>query len=214
MDTAREIDWSNPEEAGKSLAGNWRGFDCFAWSRGYELEDADRWLVWYTSSRDAGLLEQSNEQAINDRLRPFSEDDDPDLVFERHSHWAVGYLDGFSLRVVKADGTTTPAFEEFCRIKAELDAYPVLDEQDYSNREYVATLENYTSEMWRIKDELPDDWQEEVYSYFSDNGLDQYTENRDDRGGWAPREKIVEALKALGLLPTVVIENGVLRDEV
>jgi hypothetical protein len=214
MATSRDIDWSDPEEAGKALAGNWRDFDCFAWSRGYDLEDADRWLVWYTSSRDAGLLEQSNEQAINDRLRPFSESDYPDLVFERHSHWAVSYVDGFSIRVFKADGSITPAFEEFCRIKAELDAYPVLDEQDYSNREYVATLENYTSAMWRIKGDLPDDWQEEVYSYFSDNGLDEYTQNLDDRGGWAPREKIVEALKALGLLPTVVIENGVVGDEV
>jgi hypothetical protein len=214
MATARDIDWSDPEEAGKALAGNWRDFDCFAWHRGYELEDADNWCVWYTSSRDAGLLEQSNQQAINDRLRPFSEGDDPDLVFERHSHWAVGHLDGFSIRVFKADGTITPAFDKFCRIKAELDAYPVLDEQDYSNRQYVATLENYTSEMWRIKDELPDDWQEEVYSYFSDNGMDKYTEDRDDQGGWAPREEIVEALKALGLLPTVVIENGVVRDEV
>jgi hypothetical protein len=213
MGTTRNIDWSDPEEAGKALAGNWREFDCFAWHRAFDLEDADRWLVWYTSSRDAGLLEQSNEKAITDRLRPFSEGHDPDFVFERHIHWAVGYLDGFSIRVFKADGTITPAFEEFCRIKSELDAYPVLDEQDFTNRQYVATLENYTSEMWRIKDELPVDWQEEVYSYFSDNGMDKYTEDRDDRGGWAPREKIVGALKALGLLPTVVIENGVVQGE-
>jgi hypothetical protein len=214
MATARDIDWSDVEGAAKALAGSWREYDSFCWSRGYEINDADQWMIWYTSSRDAGLLEQSNEQAINDRLRPFSEGDDPNLVFERHSHWAVGHLDGFSIRVFRADGSITPAFEEFCRIKDELDTYPVLDEEDYSNREYVATLENYTSEMWRIKDDLPDDWQEEVYSYFSDNGLDEYTENRDDRGGWAPREKIVEALKALGLLPSVVIENGAVRDEV
>jgi hypothetical protein len=214
MGSTRNIDWSDPEEAGKALAGNWRDFDCFAWHRAYELEDADRWLVWYTGSRDADLLEQSNQKAINDRLWLFSEGDDADLVFERHSHWAVGHLDGFSIRVFNADGTITPAFKEFCHIKAELEAYAVLDEQDYSNRAYVATLENYTSEMWRIKDGLPDDWQEEVYAYFSNNGLDEYTVNRDDRGGWAPREKIVEALKAMGLLPTLVIENGVVQGEI
>ena len=46
---------------------------------------------------------------------------------------------------------------------------------------------------------MPEGWEAEVYGWFSDNGLDEFTENRDDRGGWAPREKIIEALQALGL---------------
>jgi hypothetical protein len=206
MATAREIDWSDVEGAAKSLAGNWRGFDCFAWSRDYEIEAGDQWMIWYTSSRDAGLLEQSDEQAINDLLRPFSEGDDPDLVFERHSHWAVGYLDGFSIRVYRPDGWISSAFEEFCRIKETLEAYTVLNEQDYSEREYLETLGNYRCEMWR-EENLPEGWEAEVYSWFSDHGMGEYTENRDDRGGWAPREKIVDALQALGLMPTVVVEK-------
>jgi hypothetical protein len=60
--------------------------------------------------------------------------------------------------------------------------------------------------MWREKG-LPDGWEAEVYSWFSDHGLDEFMENRDDRGGWASREKIVEALQGLGLLPTVVVEK-------
>jgi hypothetical protein len=206
MATTREIDWSDIEGAAKALAGNWRDFDCFAWSRGYEIQDADQWMIWYTSSRDAGLLEQSNEKAINERLRPFSEGDDPDLAFERHSHWAVGYLDGFSIRVYQPDGSITPAFEEFCRIKEALEGYPVLDSENYGEMELQATLDNYRSEMWREKN-LPESWESEVYSYFSDNCMDEFIENRDDRGGWAPREKIVEALQALGLMPTVLVET-------
>jgi hypothetical protein len=201
MTTQKRIDWSDVRSAAEALAGNWREFDSFAWSRGYDLEDAERWMIWYTSSRDAGLLEESNEQAINDRLRPFSEGDDPDLIFERHSHWAVGYLDGFSLRVYKPDGTITPAFQEFCRLKEELEAYPILDESDYSEREHRATLENYREELWRLRGELPDGWEAQVYGWFSDNGHDEFIENRDDRGGWAPREKLIEALEALGLYP-------------
>ena len=143
---------------------------------------------------------------INERLQPFSEGPDPDVFFERHSHWAVGHLDGFSIRVLRPDGTITPAFEEFCRIKEALEAYPILNEQDYAEREFVETLDNYRSEMWREKDSS-EGWESEVYSYFSDNCMDEFIENRDDRGGWAPREKIVEALQALGLLPTVVIET-------
>ena len=196
MATTQAIDWTDVEAAGKSLAGAWRDMPCFCWHRGYDLEDADSWMLWYSSSRDAGLLEQSNEQAINDRLRPFSEGDDPDLVFERHSHWAVGYLDGFSIRVFRPDGTITPAFEEFCRIKEAMEDYPILDEADYSEREWRETLDNYRNEMWREKD-LPEGWESEVYSYFSDNGMDECTENRDDQGGWAPRSKLLEALKRL-----------------
>ena len=207
MATAREIDWSDVEGAAKSLAGNWRDFDCFAWSRGYEIEHADQWMIWYTSSRDAGLLEQSNEQAINDRLRPFSEGDDPDLLFERHSHWAVGYIDGFSIRVYRPDGSITPAFEEFCRIKEALEGYSILNEQDCTEREYLETLDNYRSEMWRLRDDLPTGWEAEVYSWFSDHGQDRYIENWDDQGGYAPRDAIVTALQDLGLLPTVAVGN-------
>ena len=142
MATTQEIDWTDVEAAGKALAGAWRDIPCFCWHRGYELEDADRWMLWYSSSRDAGLLEQSNEKVFNERLRPFSEGDDPDLVFERHSHWAVGYLDGFSIRVYRPDGSITPAFKEFCRIKEALEDYPILDERaDYSEREYLETLD-------------------------------------------------------------------------
>jgi hypothetical protein len=86
------------------------------------------------------------------------------------------------------------------------DDHPVLDEQDYSEREYEATLENYRSEMWAFK-ELPQGWEAEVFSWFSDNGQDRFIENRDDQGGWAAKEAITKALQDLGLLPSVVIEN-------
>jgi hypothetical protein len=119
----------------------------------------------------------------------------------------VGHLEGFSIRVLRDDGSITPAFEEFCRIKERLDDYPILDEQDYTEREYEATLENYATEICRLKDGLPDGWAGEVYSWFSDHGQDRYIENRDDQGGYAPREKIIEALQDLGLLPTVVVSK-------
>ena len=65
----------NGDHTGQSTGRTWKGrrrhwrgpggtFPVFAWHRGYELEDADRWMLWYTSSRDAGLLEQSNEKVV------------------------------------------------------------------------------------------------------------------------------------------------------
>src|SRR5438105_3663383 len=103
MTTNQQIDWSDVKSTAKEMAGNWQEFESFAWSRGVDLEDAGHWLIYYTSHRDSGLLAQSNEHEINHRLQLFSEGDDPDVVFESHSHWAVGYLDGFSVRVFKSD---------------------------------------------------------------------------------------------------------------
>jgi hypothetical protein len=49
------------------------------------------------------------------------------------------------------------------------------------------------------KHELSAGWEAKVYEWFSEHGLDEYTENRDDRGGWARREAIEQALAKLGL---------------
>lgn len=203
----KNIDWTDVDAAAKASAGNWRNFSCFAWHRGYGLEDADRWAIFYTSGRDAGLLDQSNHAEIAKLLSSFKEGDDPDVVAESHSHWAVGYLEGFSIRVYGKDGCITDAFKEFCGIKERLGDYPILNESEYSEREYAATLENYRSEMWAVREELPEGWEAEVYSWFGDHGHVRFTENRDDQGGYAPKENITEALHELGLLPSVVVEG-------
>jgi hypothetical protein len=208
MLTQPTIDWDDVASAAEQMAGNWRKFNNFVWHRGNQLADADRWLVFYAAHRDSGLLAQSNHAEIAKRLEPFTEGADPDVVPEAHSHWAVGHIHGFAIRVYKPDGSTTPAFEEFCRIKQDLDNYPILNESDYSDREYQATLENYRSEMWRLRDQLPEGWEGEVYNWFSDNGFQEHTENRDDQGGWAPKQKLVEALQGLGLLPSPVADPG------
>ncbi len=201
------IDWTDVEAAARELAGNWQKFTCFAWHRGYELEDADKWAIVYTSGRDSGLLARSNSDEIAKRLEPFTEGDDPNVVPEHHNHWAVGHVDGYSIRVFGRDGSITEAFHEYARIQEKLDDYPVLNEEDYSEREHKATLENYSSEMWGMRDQLPEGWESEVFSWFSDNGHDRFTENRDDQGGWAEREEIIKALQELGLMPTIVVKR-------
>lgn len=83
-------------------------------------------------------------------MRPFSEGDDADVIFESHSHWAVGYVAGFSVRVFK-NGKITTAFETYHELACQLDDYPILDESDYSDRDFKATLENITDAAWRLK---------------------------------------------------------------
>ena len=150
------------EEAAKQAAGNWRNFQCFVWYRD-DINDADNWVIIYTHHRDSGLLDQSNASVIENALEPFTEADDPDAVFESHNHWAVGHIDGFSIRVIR-DGQITAAFRKYHELAEAMDVYPILDEEDYSNREYDATIENIADAAWRLKDdfELPEDWQGEV----------------------------------------------------
>ena len=199
------MDWNDEEQAAKEMAGNWRKFQGFAWHRRHDPEDADQWAIIYTSHRDSGLLDRSNSTEIAERLAPFNDGDDPDVVFESHHHWTAGHIDGFSIRVFNADRTITRAFEELCRIKARLEDCPVLNESDYSLREYNAALENYRNEMGRLAEQLPAGWESEVYSWFSDQGDQRFIENRSDQGAWAPRDKIIEALQGLGLWPELVV---------
>jgi hypothetical protein len=68
---------------------------------------------------------------------------------EHHHHWAVGHVDGYSIRVFR-DGRITEAFEAYHALAQRLADYPVLDEEDYSRREYEATLENLPDAAWKL----------------------------------------------------------------
>ncbi len=186
------------EAAAKEAAGNWRDFNCFVWFRNKELEDADDWAVIYTHHRDSGLLDQSNASVIAKALEPFTEDDDPDVVFESHSHWAVGHIDGVSVRVFK-NGQVTEAFRTYHELAKRMAVYPILDECDYSERELEATLENILLAAWRVKDEftLPEDWVIEVYDWLSQH-RDHSVESVDDQGGWPDEYDLEAAFAGLG----------------
>ena len=47
----------------------------------------------------------------------------------------------------------TDAFKTYHDLMEQMDGYPILDEEDYSNREYEATLENISDSAWRVKHE-------------------------------------------------------------
>lgn len=186
------------EEAAEAAAGNWRSFGSFVWWREREMDDADRWTIVYSSNRDSGLLDKSNEAQIEQALNPFTEADDPDVVSEQHSHWAVGWVQGHSIRVCDDHGNITEAFRTYFELQQQMEAYPILDESDYSDREYEATHENIDLASWSLKKrfDLPDGWVDEVYQWLSDNDPNQL-ENVDDQGGWPDEDSLEAAFKAL-----------------
>lgn len=197
MATATHLGDLTIEEAATESAGNWRDFDCLVWWRKAELERPDDWMIHYSHHRDSGLLDQSNAEQIRKALEPFTEGDDPDVVEESHSHWAVGHIDGFSMRVFK-NGEITAAFRTFHKLMESLAAYPILDEEDFSNREYEATVENIVDAAWRMRDEydLPEDWQYEVYGWLSDHECSEL-ESTSDQGGYPSEESLRRAMDTL-----------------
>jgi hypothetical protein len=189
------------EDAAALTAGNWKRFECFCWDRERDIPDPNNWAIFYTHHRNSGLLDQSNADQVAKALEPFTDSDDPDLVFETHDHWAVGHVDGFSIKVYR-DGEITDAFKTYHDLAERLTEYPILDEADYSRREYEATLENINDAAWRVKHdyELPDGWEGDVYSWLSDNRASA-VENRDDQGGYPQENDLRGAFDALGYEP-------------
>jgi hypothetical protein len=186
------------EDAAIEAAGNWQAWTCFVWDRDRDLDDANEWAVLYTHNRDSALLAQSNADAISKALELFTESDTPDVVMESHSHWACGHVDGFSIRVFR-NGEITEAFKTYHELSEQLAEYPILDEEDYSERELEATIENINDAAWRVKHEyeLPDGWESEVYSWLSENRSGS-VENRDDVGGYPEEDDLRAAFDALG----------------
>jgi len=186
------------EEAAKKAAGNWRSFDCFAWNRQRELKDGKNWAIFYTHRRDSGHIDQSNASVFQKTLKPFMEGDAPDVVVESYSHWAVGHINGFSVRVLR-NCEITEAFRAYRELKERLAEYPVPDDDDYSDREQEATIENIANVAWGLKNDyaLTDGSQLKLYSFLSENNP-RAVENLDDQGSCPSEEEREIAIKSLG----------------
>jgi hypothetical protein len=198
MSTTRFLDWDDVELAAQELVGNHHKFESFAWWD--RPEDSDGWCVVYGHHRDSGLLDQSNAAAIEKALEPFTEGEAPDVLSQRHTHWAVGWMEGYVIRVFDQDGNVTAAFRRYCELRAKLSDYPILDETDYSQREYDATVENIREAGRRfVADDAPEGWEGEAFSWFWEFNQ-RAVENRDDQGGYPSDDAMKECLRALGWL--------------
>ena len=119
------------EAAAQAAAGNWQRFPNFISYRHLD----DDWCLVFTHHRDSSLLDRSNAASITAALKPFM---DGDVRPECHGHWMVGWLEGFAIRVYR-EGEITEAFAAYHDLAQQLADYPILDEEDFSRREYEAT---------------------------------------------------------------------------
>ena len=182
-------------------AGNHLEFSNFAWHYPpWNVEgmgDEHEWAMYYTKNRDSTLLAQSNHAYIQKAMEPY--EDDGTAKEESHGCWAYGWREGFAIRVFK-QGEVTDAFKVWMNMQDAMNNYPVLDEEDYSERELEATLDNIKNYIAEdVKDDAPEGWECDVYQYLSDHHQDSL-ESTDDQGGWPHGELVQEALKHHGYL--------------
>jgi hypothetical protein len=181
----------------ETFQGNWQRRQCFVWFE--RPDDAEEFGLWILSHRDSGLVDRSNGAIIRKRLAKFEVSGD--VIFFGCSHWAVGHTDEMAVRVYQPGTTqTTAAFDELAEIEDATEAYPILDESDYSDREYESALEGIDCMMLGdVPKDVPDDWKEQVYGWLSNNEPNEL-ENTDDRGAFPDSAAIKRALLDLGLI--------------
>ena len=104
------------------------GFDC----KGLALDDRQEWFVLPCGrNRDSGCLDESNFACALKSLGGESDD----VEVHRFGHWACGW---FEIIIVRPESA---AEKEARDIEAALADYVVLDESDFSEREYEAANE-------------------------------------------------------------------------
>jgi len=109
-------------------------------SRGAFLDDRGDWLVVpVLVTRDSGMLEQSNFEAACSLVSDASVMDN-ELSFETHrfGHWGPGW---FEILIVRPGSAAAVAAAD---VEARLTDYPVLDDDDLSERENELAQETWT----------------------------------------------------------------------
>jgi len=137
------------------------GFD----SAGAFLPEQSDWLVVPAGqNRDSGELDQSNFAAA---LALLGGESDTVQVY-RFGHWACGW---FEIIIVAPNSPAVAIAED---IAARLEDYPVLDESDFSDREWTSYAESWDS--WAARDFRRD----LVKAFELPNGAESALDNADN----------------------------------
>ena len=106
------------------------GFDV----KGLGIPDRQDWICAGFRSRDSSILEESNWAMI---LQDLPESDNVEI--HRFGHWACGW---FELILVRPDTKQSSIAEE---LEGALSDYPVLSDDDYSERQWNAIYDYWES---------------------------------------------------------------------
>jgi len=150
-------------------------------------------------TRDSGILDNANADAIVSYLEK-----DPTLADDWEviscNHWAVGWVEHLSFRVIDEDGSPSRVFRVIKEIYNALSEYPVVDDELFSEREHEAALKNIADDGQRwVRENAPEEWPYMVWSWLWDHEQSE-CENRGGNGAAPSDAAIKRALRALHLI--------------
>jgi hypothetical protein len=129
----------------------------------------DECYTLYTITRDSDLLDNCNMEYIKAEL-PECET----VQYLTFNHWACGWIETCFIHM--ADGESLIKAD---KIKEQLDNYPVLDEDDYSNKQYEAMDNNIQQAIKEYSfedDNLTDETLEKI-AYVISQKCNDFSEN-------------------------------------
>lgn len=110
------------------------------------------WEHWvgagFGQSRDSDVLEQSNFETAYDTLKETAKDIDGETSVQivREGHWAVGWVEWIAIH--ESDTETLDVARGLCD---RANNYPILDESDYSEREWESACSFWESMSIRAR---------------------------------------------------------------
>lgn len=126
----------------ETIARNPSGWDSESNYIGAPLAQFNSLYVVMTRNRDSGLLTECNWEEALRRLGGESEN----VIVHRFGHWACGWWEALCVTQAK--------YNEGNAIVKELEDYPVLNEDQFSEREYEAAQEYWEQLSLRERVEL------------------------------------------------------------
>lgn len=163
-------------------------------------KDPEHWALGPTTgTRDSGLLDQSNRDALIEHLRKDHAALRKDWRITSCSHWAVGWVEHLSFRALNKDGTPSSIFKVLKHWFDGLSDYPVADEEDLRRREYAAAIERIGDAGRRfLRDGVEDTWEKRVFSWLWDNNQ-RALEDVDGQGPCPAEDDVHAAMRALDM---------------
>jgi hypothetical protein len=185
--------------------------NCFVSPDHPAVKDPEHWCLGpVLLTRDSDLVAEVNFDALQKELKEkgfLDDQDEGDYGFYRLNHWAVGWVEHLSFRVLDEKGEPTAIYKFLKEWEKKLDDYPLADEEELSRREYDAAIEWIQCEGIRsCKGGVPTDWMERVFTWLWEHEQGEM-ENHSGHGATPSEAAIRRALAALEFLEVSVEEE-------
>ena len=126
------------EDAARNAVGNWHSFGSFCWFD--RPDDADDFAIFYTHQSRLGSAR--SKQCCRDRQSPRAVHSRPATCKAKTIRTGPAAGSQASQFVSIATGRSRRHSPSGTNFKSDSTTIPILDESDYSNREYDAAIEN------------------------------------------------------------------------